>query len=92
MIVYCVFSLNVSKKGLFINPFTKAIGDISFEIYLCHMIVYRVIEKLHLLHITKNDYVNYFIVFIAVFIGAILVSIIGKRVILIAEKIVMKKC
>lgn len=34
-------------------------GGLSMEIYLCHMFVYRVFEKLNLIHITGNEMVNY---------------------------------
>lgn len=76
-----ILSINVSYKGILINGFTKFIGGISFEIYLCHMLVYRVLEKMHLIRLTSSDYINYLIAFVAAFIGAIIVSVVGKKLI-----------
>ncbi len=56
----------------------KMLGGISFEVYLCHMMIYRVVEKVHLLRMFSNEYVNYLFVYIAVLGGAISFAIFGK--------------
>ena len=43
-----------SGGGVLVNPVAKFLGGICFEIYLCHMVIYRVLEKLHLVHLFEN--------------------------------------
>lgn len=86
-----IMSLFISEKGLLINPIMKFIGGISFEIYLCHMFIFRIVEKLHLLEITDNDYINYILVFIAVFAGATVFAYVAKMMINKTMKILIKE-
>ncbi len=86
-----IMSLFISKKGLLINPIMKFIGGISFEIYLCHMFIFRIVEKLHLLEITDNDYINYILVFIVVFAGATVFAYVAQTIINKAMKILIKE-
>lgn len=86
-----IMSLFISEKGLLINPIMKFIGGISFEIYLCHMFIFRIVEKLHLLDVTDNDYINYILVFIAVFAGATAFAYVAKMMINKTMKILIKE-
>ena len=61
-----------------LNPFTRFISSISFEIYLCHMVIYRVIEKLHLTHIVDNDVISYVITCVGTVLGAVIFSVIAQ--------------
>ena len=57
MLFFCVAALVYTlgcKRGGLVNPVAKFLGGISFEIYLCHMVIYRVLEKLHLVHLFGN--------------------------------------
>lgn len=38
------------------NKVTNFIGGISMEIYLCHMVMFRIIEKLHIERFIDNPY------------------------------------
>lgn len=53
------------------------------EIYLCHMFVYRVFEKLNLIHRTGNEIVNYSLIVVMTVAGAIITafcwSVLQKR-------------
>ena len=86
-----IMSLFISEKGLLINPIMKFIGGISFEIYLCHMFIFRIVEKLHLLEITANDYINYILVFFVVFAGATVFAYVAKMMINKTMKILIKE-
>ncbi len=44
------------------------------DIYLSHMLVFRVAQKLNLEHIFKNDYLSYFTISIIVLVGAFIFS------------------
>ena len=74
------YSLGVDKKGILINPFTKFISGISFEIYLCHMLIFRVLEKLGMIHLVKNDVVSYIITSVGTIAGAIVFSYVVKKI------------
>ena len=53
------------------NKFVSFISDISLEIYLSHMLIFRIIEKLQLINICKNEYISYIIVCCICFVGTI---------------------
>lgn len=62
------------SKILLQNKVAHFLGGISMEIYLCHMFVYRVCEKLDLIHMTGNEVVNYCFISIATIAGAVAVA------------------
>lgn len=72
-IALIVYAIAFNSKVLD-NKVTAFIGGISFEIYLCHMLIFRVIEKLHLTNITGNEYISYLISCILVILGAIILA------------------
>lgn len=51
------------------------LSSISMEIYLCHMAVYRILDKLHVLDVFGGGVVQYIITCILVFIGACVMSV-----------------
>lgn len=68
-----IYSIGVNHEGgVLLNPFTKFINGISMEIYLCHMVIYRVLEKLKLTHLSESNLISYIITSVATVIGAIL--------------------
>ena len=62
----------------------------SMEVYLCHMFVFRMIEKLKLTHITQNQLINYAIVSVVTIVGAIVMAFVLKKLIEIVQKKVAK--
>ncbi len=86
-----VLAISTNGKGILNNKFTGFIGGISFEIYLCHMFVYRICEKLHLLSLLANEYWNYCICLLVVLIGAIVFAYVGQIFINKVMKMFAKK-
>lgn len=76
--VMLLYGMAVSEKNILNAKILQLLGGISFEVYLCHMIVFRVIEKLGLLRLLSNDYLNYLIVYILVVAGAVVFASCGK--------------
>lgn len=74
-----VYAMSVKGMGILNNPFTKMVGAISFEIYLCHMMMFRVVEEANMLNVTGNEYVNYWIVFIIVLVSAGIFAFVAKK-------------
>lgn len=77
-----------STSSVLSNKITRFISGISMEIYLCHMVVFRIVEKMKLLYLLGNGWIAYIIVSLLVIIGSIVfsiglkwfVSIIGRKI------------
>lgn len=74
-----IYSLG-KKRTVLHNSFTHFIGNISMEIFLCHMVIYRVLEKIHVLYIIKYDVVAYFVTVCLVLAGAIIFAYCTKNI------------
>ena len=73
-----VYTLGCKRGGVLVNPVAKFLGGISFEIYLCHMVIYRVLEKQHLVHLFGNGLLAYIFTAIAVICGSVMFSVCAK--------------
>ena len=73
-----IYAIGCKKNGILINPVTKFLGGICFEIYLSHMIIYRVVEKIHLVTLFGNGLLSYIFISILVICGTIVFSICTK--------------
>lgn len=81
----------ISYKSKFLsNNIMKFIGNISFEIYLCHMVVYRLIEKVKISNFINNKLLLYICTFILVIVGSILIATIFKQIYSLIQKKVFK--
>ena len=78
--IWIICTLTLEGKILN-NRFTRFVSSLSMEIYLSHMIIFRVIEKLNLLKITNLDILNYCIVSIITIVAVIIFDLIIKNVI-----------
>ena len=67
-----------TKTWVLDNRFTKYVSKISLEIYLCHMMAFRVVEKLHVETVTGNADLLYVVVSLMTLLGAIVFSHIVK--------------
>ena len=70
----------ISDTKFLNNKITKFISGISMEIYLCHMMIFRVLEKLKITSILGNGWTQYFVTVILTLIGAIVFAIVVKKV------------
>lgn len=66
------------NRGVLVNPVAKFFGGICFEIYLCHMVIYRVLEKLHLVHLFGNGLLAYIFTAVVVICGSVVFSVCAK--------------
>ena len=82
MLFFCVaalvYTLGCKWGGVLVNPVAKFLGGISFEIYLCHMVIYRALEKLHLVHLFGNGLLAYIFTAVAVICGSVVFSVCAK--------------
>lgn len=67
-------------NSLLQNKVTKFLSGISMEIYLSHMAIYRVIERLGLNQIAGNGWMQYIITVVLVLCGTILFSFVIQKI------------
>lgn len=69
-----------NRGGVLQNKFTAYISTISMEIYLSHMVIFRIVEKLGLHQVIGNGWLQYFLTLIIVLFGTVMFSIIAQKV------------
>lgn len=77
-VMFLICALGTEQAGVLINPVTRLISSISFEVYLCHMVIYRVIEKLRLTHLVSSDITSYVITCFGTIVGAVIFALITQ--------------
>lgn len=78
-----IFALGMKRKKLLENPVSHFLSGISMEIYLCHMVMFRVAERLHLVHLFASELLSYIV--------AVIVSVLGAICFAVAFDFAMKK-
>lgn len=63
-----------SSQWLLNNRITAYLSSISMEIYLCHMVLFRVVEKMHVETFVTDCNLNYIITSFMTLVGAIMFS------------------
>lgn len=78
-LLYAVAESSSSQGYSFLNnKFMAFLSNISMEIYLCHMMFFRVVEKAHLERHINNDDWNYWLTCLLALIGAVAFSLAWK--------------
>lgn len=78
--MWLAYAISVDGKILN-NKFTRFVSNISMEIYLCHMLIIRLVEKTHILFFIENEIVAYVIETTVVIVGAIMFAIIMNKIV-----------
>lgn len=76
LVVYC---LGVQRAGILQNPVTKFLSEISMEMYLCHMVIFRLIEKIGFTHLFNSDVLSYAVTAVGTITGSILFSLVARK-------------
>ena len=83
-----IYALGRNRRGVLSKPFTKFISSISMEIYLSHMVIFRVVERLDINTIIGNGWVQYAFTVVIVLVGTVIFSVIMKKILdLFGEKV-----
>lgn len=77
-VVVLVYTLGCNWGGELVDLVSKFFGGICFEIYLRHMLSYRVFETLYLMHLFGNDLLAYICTAVTVIYGPIVLSVCAK--------------
>lgn len=75
-----VFSISGGRHQLLANKITKFISGISLEIYLSHMMIFRILEKIGFIHVLGNEKIQYGVTVIVVLLGSMLFAVIMQSV------------
>ncbi len=70
-----VVAIGIERKGILNNAVTHFLSNISMEIYLCHMVAFRLLQKLHLIQVSKNHLLSYLVAFILTLSLSIAISL-----------------
>lgn len=77
--------------GVLQNRFTKFFSSISMEVYLSHMVMFRVIERIGLNRIIGDGWLQYAITVILTICGAMIFSVFLKKVFAVVGRIADQK-
>lgn len=92
-VVVVLFGLRTPghKTTVLVNHVTKKLSELSMEIYLSHMMVVSVLKKLKLTHLTPWDGMNYALSVVMTLAGAIVFSIVLKKLLELSGRLLFKK-
>ena len=82
---------NYQAGGVLENEVTKFFSGISMEIYLSHMVILRVVEKLKLNRILGNGWLQYVVTSVLVIAGATVFAVVMQKIISKAMEIMKKR-
>ena len=78
--LFLIYAVASFKEGILSNTIVKFISSISMEVYLSHMLIFRILEKIHFLHIFESNFLSYFVVATITLCGAIVFSITIRKI------------
>ena len=77
LLIYAI----IKRGGVLENRVTKFFSGISMEIYLSHMVIFRVVEKLGINRMFGNVWLQYGVTVVTVIAGATLFAILMQKII-----------
>ena len=85
-----VYAMGVHHKGILLNRCTKFLSAISMEIYLCHMVCFRIVERLGLTRCFANDITSFALTTVLTLAGTVVFAIVAQRGIEIIGNLIRK--
>lgn len=82
----------VNDYSFLANRFTKFISGISLEIYLSHMLIFRIIAILGFTHAFTNEVFSFLLSYLLVLIATVFFSVCAKKILSLLEKSYKKIC
>lgn len=80
----------IARGGVLDNKIMRFFGGISMEIYLSHMLVFRVIEKLHLHTILGGGWIQYAATVVMALVGTTAFAFVMQKILLFIESKITK--
>ena len=84
MLIYALG--NTRDICILYNPFTKFLSEISMEIYLSHMVVFRVIEKMGMTKLFASDLLSYLATSVGTVAGTVVFSLLARKALEVISK------
>ena len=78
--IWVIFAISQPMK-LLGNSVTKTLSQVSLEVYLSHMMIFRVVEKLGIAYRINNGNIDYIVVLCLTIVLTIVFALIAKRAI-----------
>ena len=78
--MWVIFAISQPMK-LLGNSVTKTLSQVSLEVYLSHMMIFRIVEKFGISHRINNGNIAYIVVLCLTIVLTIVFALIAKRVI-----------
>lgn len=73
-----IYAMGAGSKGLLSNRFTKYLSSISMEIYLSHMVFFRILERIGLTHIINNDLASFMLAIVLILTGTAVFAAVAR--------------
>lgn len=74
------------KYRILENRVTRFLSSISLEIFLCHMVAFRAIEKLKLTHLFASELLSFIVTAAGTLVGAMAFSVLIRKLLALAEQ------
>lgn len=87
LLIYAI----IKRGGILENRVTKFFSGISMEIYLSHMLIFRIVEKLGINRILGNGWLQYIVTVVVVIAGATMFAVVMQKVIEKVTEMIFKK-
>lgn len=75
-----IYAVGNDQSKVLNNPVTRFLSGISMEIYLSHMVIYRVVEKMGIVHLFASELLSYIAMMVVVVTGTTVFSVTAKKV------------
>lgn len=82
---WLMYAISV-KSSILSNKAMKYLSRISLELYLAHMVIFRIVEKAKCLYLFGHGWISFFVVWIAVVVGLIVFIEVWKRIWVSAQR------
>ena len=90
-VVLLIYALGKNRGRVLENWFTNFFSSISMEIYLSHMVIFRVIEKVGINKMIGNGWAQYAVTVVTVLAGTVVFAVVMQKILgMIGKKISQK--
>ena len=85
-----IYAIGCNKKGVLVNVATQKISKLSLEIYLSHMLMYRILEKLRLIHLFESELLSYIFISSLTIIGTICFVVVVRYGLKVSARVIRR--
>ena len=82
-VVMLIYSIS-EKRKILSNKILTFIGKYCLEIYLSHMMIFRMLEKMHLTHVLPHEVTSYTAIYFMTVGGTLCFSVVVSNIINVA--------